>query len=105
MNKQILNSIEGFDWDDGNREKNAKHGVEWREIEEVFVNQPYVVIDDVTHSNEEARLKILGKNFKGRFLIIVFTIRKRLIRPISARVMNKKERNFYEEEIKKNTEI
>ena len=36
MERQFLNSLEGFDWDEGNREKNAKHGVEWMEIEEVF---------------------------------------------------------------------
>ena len=105
MERQFLNSLEGFDWDEGNREKNAKHGVEWMGIEEVFFNPSVVVITDVDHSTEELRWKILGKTANSRLLIIVFTIRKQMIRPISARSMNKKERDFYEEEIKKNTKV
>ena len=101
MDVQFLNSVEGFEWDEGNREKNVKHGVEQLEIEQVFYNPPSVVLTDIEHSGEELRWKILGKTSSGRFLIVVFTIRKRLIRQISGRVMNKKEKEFYEEEIKK----
>ncbi len=38
-------------------------------------------------------------------LFITFTIRKRLIRFISARSMNKKEREIYDEQIKKDAEL
>ncbi|MHB8280446.1 MAG: BrnT family toxin [Candidatus Humimicrobiaceae bacterium] len=47
------------------------------------------------HSQEEDRYYVLGKTDAGRFLFIVFTIRKSNIRIISARVMNKKERQVY----------
>ena len=103
MDTHFLNSIEGFQWDEGNRGKNLKHDVEQGEIEQVFFNTPVVVLTDVDHSTEELRWKILGKTANSRFLIIVFTIRKQMIRPISARAMNKRERTFYEEEVKKNT--
>ncbi len=30
----------GFDWDEGNYRKNAKHGVSKSEVEQVFFNAP-----------------------------------------------------------------
>ena len=36
-----FDSIVGFDWDEGNKQKNwEKHQVDFRECEEVFFNQP-----------------------------------------------------------------
>ena len=43
---------------------------------------------------------MLGRTDTDRKLFIVFTIRKNLIRVISARNMNKKERNIYHEKVK-----
>ena len=48
---------------------------------------------------------VLGKADTGRFLFLVFTVRRNRIRVISARDMNKKERTAYNEEIKKDSEI
>ncbi|MDE3059290.1 MAG: BrnT family toxin [Bacteroidota bacterium] len=96
-----LSSAEGFERDKGNAEKNLKYGVRQNEIEQIFLNSPYVVLTDFQHSVEKARWKIFGKTSDGRLLLVVFTIRKKLIRPISARAMNKKEKHFYEEEIKR----
>lgn len=100
-----LSSAEGFDGDAGNIDKNRKHGVEQSEIEQVFFNPPSVIIADVEHSEKEAQWKILGRSDSGRSLVVVFTMRKNLIRPIYARAMNRKERTFYEEEVEKNTGI
>ena len=47
------------------------------------------------HSNYEARFYTLGKNDSGKHLFIVFTVRNNLIRIISARDMNRKERDAY----------
>ena len=52
-------------------------------------------IKDTEHSKSEKRYYALGKTDNGRFLFIVFTIRKKQIRIISARDMNKKERQVY----------
>lgn len=90
--------IEGFDWDEGNREKNLdKHGVSLKECEEVFFNTPFKIAEDPKHSQKEKRYSILGKTDKERFLSIVFTIRKEMIRVISARNQSRKERRQYEE--------
>ena len=88
----------GFEWDQGNIDKNLiKHNVENWECEQVFFNKPLFVIDDPKHSISEKRWAAFGKTDTNRFLIVVFTKRGDLIRVISARDMNKKEREFYDE--------
>jgi len=82
-----LARIIGFDWDDGNARKNEKHGVAQAEAEEVFFNQPLLMLEDLRHRDQEARFHALGKTLDGRALHITFTLRGdgTLIRVISAR--------------------
>ena len=91
--------ITAFDWDDGNARKNDKHGVAMAEAEQVFFNQPLLVIDDIKHSQGEGRFHALGKTNEDRLLHITFTLRHagESIRVISARDMHRKERNIYEQ--------
>lgn len=97
MEEVFLNCI-GFNWDDGNSEKNwILHGVSRNECEQVLFNTPIVTGDDILHSQIEKRWFLLGKTDSNRKLFIVFTIRKNLIRVISARDMSKKERGIYDE--------
>jgi hypothetical protein len=56
-----------------------------------------MMFSDVKHSQEEIRWYLLGKTDAERFLFVVFTIRSNKIRIISARDMNKKEREVYNE--------
>ncbi|MBN1578690.1 MAG: BrnT family toxin [Chitinispirillaceae bacterium] len=94
---ELLWSLEGFQWDDGNSEKNyKKHCVHFTECEQVFFNRPIFVSADVRHSESERRYAALGVTDRNRRLAIVFTIRGNLIRVISARDMDRKERNYYE---------
>lgn len=91
--------IEGFEWDEGNKNKNwHKHSVAWWECEEVFFNHPLYLVPDIQHSQDEERIFAFGHTNAVRLLTIVFTIRKKYIRIISARDMNRKERNLYHEE-------
>jgi hypothetical protein len=88
----------GFQWDRGNKDKNLlKHNVENWECEQVFLNRPLLVLDDPKHSVLEERWAALGKTDADRFLVIIFTKRKDLVRIISARDMNRREREFYHE--------
>ncbi len=92
--------IAGFDWDEGNARKSAdKHDVSQGESEQVFFNQPLLVVQDSKHSETEARLHALGVTDAGRMLHISFTLRSdgSLIRIISARDMHRKERRIYEQ--------
>ena len=102
---EILNKCEGFQWDEGNSKKNwLKHKVSQLESEEIFFNLPVIISDD-KHSLTENRYYALGKTQSGRFLFISFTVRNNLIRIISARDMNRKERKIYEEKIKNSSKI
>jgi uncharacterized DUF497 family protein len=94
-----LLKIVGFQWDIGNSSKNQdKHGVSQGEAEEIFFNQPLLVIGDEKHSEVESRLLALGATSSKRLFSIIFTLRNQgaLIRVVSARPMSKKERAFYE---------
>ena len=89
--------VVGFEWDDGNARKNEKHGVMAMEAEQVFFNEPLMLLDDVRHSEAEARFHALGRTDNGRLLQITFTLRDQgsRIRVISARDMHRKERSVY----------
>lgn len=92
-----LSKIKGFEWDEGNINKNwRKHKVTDAECEEVFFNQPLMIELNKTHSITERRYFVLGKTDRERLLFVVFTIRNNKIRIISGRKMNKKERRQYE---------
>ncbi len=93
-----LSASSGFEWDEGNSEKNwARHQVARPECEQVFFNFPLVVADDQKHSQDEQRYFALGQTDRGRKLFVVFTVRGSLIRVVSARDMNRVERRIYDE--------
>lgn len=106
MKNQALKNCEGFQWDKGNLNKNwIRHNVSNVECEQVFFNKAFLVVEDSKHSQKENRWFALGRTNIDRHLFIVFTVRKNLIRVISAREMNKKEKRKYNEQAKKNTEV
>ncbi|MCJ7602504.1 MAG: BrnT family toxin [Desulfobulbaceae bacterium] len=97
--KKKLSQCLGFNWDKANIDKNwLKHKVSTAECEQVFFNRPLVVDDDIAHSKTEQRFYALGQTDSKRTLFIAFTIRKNLIRVISARDMSRKEREVYNNE-------
>jgi len=96
--KKIFGQYSGFQWDKGNIDKNLiRHHVENWECEQVFFNRPLLVLDDARHSVSENRWAAFGKTDGDRFLVVIFTARDNLIRVISARDMNRRERKFYDE--------
>lgn len=91
-------NIEGFQWDEGNTDKNwRRHEVTQAEAEQVFLNRPLLVSEDPKHSADEPRYFALGRNDRGRALMVVFTLRGTLLRVISARLMSRRERRVYAE--------
>ena len=87
----------GFQWDEGNIDKNLlKHQVQNWECEQIFFNEPLIILDDLKHSLSEKRWAAFGQTDAGRSLAIIFTKRGKLLRVISARDMNRKEKKFYE---------
>jgi len=87
-----------FIWDQGNERKNPeKHGVTAQEVEEVFFDPQKKLLEDKFHSGKEDRYLLIGQTKRQRLLFVVFTIRNRQIRAISARDLKRKERPLYEE--------
>ena len=92
--------FDGFDWDDGNWPKCAKHGVAREEIEAIFYEPSFRVFPDPAHSQAEQRWLGIGyASATGRWVFTVFAARlvsqATLVRPISARYMHEKEVKKY----------
>src|SRR5260364_319202 len=95
-----FSAVAGFDWNAGNARKSAeKHDVSQIEAEQVFFNQPLLVVEDAANSQTESRWHALGGTDAGRGLHITFTLRDHntISRVISARAMSHKERKLYEQ--------
>lgn len=87
-----------FIWDKRNIDKSwIKHKVTNQECEEAFFDKNKKIYKDKLHSLKEDRFILLGKTKKGRLLYIVFTVRRKRVRIISARGINRKERRLYNE--------
>ena len=86
----------GFEWDEWNADKIwEKHQVSHAECEQVLFSEPSIVAEDAEHSKAEPRYYVLGVTEQGRKLFLVFTLRRTLIRVITARDMSRKERRIY----------
>lgn len=90
-----LTKLEGFAWDQGNLSHIAKHKVSYLECEQVFANNPLLISKDEAHSETEKRWQVLGQSNGGRQIFLIFTIRKNLIRIVSARNQSRKERIIF----------
>ena len=95
-----FSSLDGFEWDSGNLTKNPKkHRISNEETEEIFFRDPWVA-EASRSEDREARWAALGKSERGRVLRVVFTLRDRKLRVISARPANRKEILEYEKALR-----
>jgi len=83
-----------FEWDDEKYQINfKKHGIRFETAVRVFLDKNLIDDYDFNHSNDEDRIKVIGKVEK--VLVVIYTERTDKFRIISARLANKKERNDY----------
>ncbi len=93
-----------FDWDQGNINKNfVRHLITTNMAEESFKDKYLLTFPDPMHSKVEDRHHLIGQTKDKVLLFISYTIRKTKIRIISARIADKKERKFYEQQKTKKT--
>ena len=98
--RDFVPNSENFDWDDGNRHKNLKHGISCEEVESLFRQDRYIFAGRISEpAHPEWRGLILGRGDSGRALTLIFTRRGERLRPISCRPMREGERRFYEASI------
>jgi uncharacterized DUF497 family protein len=91
-----LENCIGFDWDEANTDKDwERHRVTPQEAEDVFFHEPLVVRSDQRHSKAEKRYYALGQTAAGRRLFVAFTVRRKRVRVISVRDMNRNETEVY----------
>jgi uncharacterized DUF497 family protein len=93
---ELIEAVEGFEWDAGNSEKNWKrHQVTQAECEQVFANLPLLLSVTTKAGETESRYFALGRTDAARELALVFTVRGDKVRVISARPMSRRERKEY----------
>ena len=87
-----------FEWDLGNLLKiEIKHNISAFEVESIFKDSKMIVFFDPKHSKQEYRYIWIGKSYLGQILYASFTFREiDLLRVISIRIANQKERSIYE---------
>ena len=89
----MVGRLLGFDWDEANEVHILRHGVLPIEVEEAV--SPKNVVLRARAVKREQRWKLFGKTFAGRYLVVVFTVRRRLFRTVTAYGMNASERRTY----------
>lgn len=87
-----------FDWDDHNRGHLARHNVTPEEFEECFFGPK---VEQVLERSGEVRVAAVGKTKAGRYLSIVYTMRRGHVRPVTAYTLPRRRRRCYEERISK----
>lgn len=89
-----------FEWDEAKAASNLKkHGVTFEEAVTVFDDFGAVTFDDPEHSGIEQREKMIGHSIVKRLIVVSFTERSDVVRIISARLADRRERREYEENI------
>jgi uncharacterized DUF497 family protein len=91
-----------FEWDGRkNTQNQRKHGVSFEEAKTVFFDERALLIADPDHSGQEERFVLLGLSGALRTLLVCHCYRhaEDVIRLISARPADRKERRQYQEHV------
>ncbi len=88
----------GFKWDDRKARKNLrKHRVSFEEACEVFFD-PFLRVVDAGLVDGEQREAVIGMTVNWRLLNVVYFEDSEVLRIISARTVEKTERQLYEDQ-------
>ena len=86
-----------FEWDENKNESNKeKHGISFDEAKLAFTDNEMLTKKDSCKDYGEKRFIGIGK-MQEKIIVVVYTIRKTVIRIISARKASEKEINIYHE--------
>ncbi len=91
-----LSEIDGFEWDKGNRQK-IERRVGVPAAEAAFLGEPLVGFDQ-GHSQSEQRYFLMNQAGE-RYVFLIFTLRGKKVRVVSARYMHQKEVKKYGKKI------
>jgi uncharacterized DUF497 family protein len=83
-----------FEWDEGNADHIAEHGVSTAEVEEALLDR-HRIFDQAHQLPDEQHWAVIGATEASRVLFVVFTRRGRLVRVVMARDAVTRERRRY----------
>ena len=87
-----------FEWDDGNVEHLARHGIAPDEVEELFEGP---VVRRRGGMDAPARFRVLGRTAAGRYLAIIYQEKAcGVIHPFTGWDMRPRERRLYDRQVK-----
>jgi uncharacterized protein len=87
-----------FTWDPAKAAANLrKHGISFMEASTAFADPLSITIPDPDHSVGEECLVLIGRSDRQHLVVVAHAERGDLIRIISARPANRRERKTYEE--------
>jgi len=90
-----------FEWDENKYSSNKeKHKIDFEEAKKIFDDENRIETEDTRYDYGEKRFITIGKVLNA-ILFVVYTIREKAIRIISARRANQNERNDYISQLKK----
>ena len=92
-----MDGIEAFDWDAANVGHVLRHAVTPFEVEDLAGRQHVMIAAKTVNGGR--RWKLFGRTASGRYLVVVFTIRRKLFRTVTAYDMNETERRRYAPQI------
>ena len=86
-----------FQWDINKARRNlSKHGVRFSDAATIFDDELALTIED-PDAVGEWRYVTMGQSAAGVLITVVYTLREKEIRIISARQATRRERQYYEE--------
>ena len=84
-----------FEWDENKNKSNQdKHRIDFNDAKDVFKDENSKATKDIRKDYGESRWKIIGKIY-GSIISVIYTIRDKAVRIISARKASRKERDEY----------
>ena len=90
-----------FEWDKNKNQSNIeKHGIDFNDADEIF-EKPIAIQEDKRKNYGEKRWVALGL-LRKYIVVVIYTLRIKIVRLISIRLANKKEKNLYYEKEKSN---
>ncbi len=84
-----------FEWDENKNKLNKeKHGIDFNDAKKVFDDEKSKISPDLRKDYGENRWKIIGKIY-GTIISVIYTVRDKVTRIISARKSSNSERDHY----------
>jgi len=91
-----IESEDPFEWDEAKGRANLrKHGIEFADAVGVFGDDRALTRKDILTAVDEQRYLTMGRDLRGRILVVAYTWRGGRIRVFSARKAMPRERRAY----------